>query len=224
MGRDLDFHITEWNIKASNIENNGVKSLGVLVGMVENMVELDVVQGAVWPIVRNTTNVLGGTVNEGIVQTDDQGRVTETLRGAMFDLMSTSLPGMELIQLDLESVENDMELAAYEKDGEFVVYIGNNLEMAETITVDLAGLLPNFNKAHGVKVGYDRETYNGRVYSSALRALTDTRFISIDGERYSLNEHDTCAVLTDYDFISSLIEINLNSFEVMQITANQILA
>ena len=154
MGRDLDFHITEWNIKASNIENNGVKSLGVLVGMVENMVELDVVQGAVWPIVCNTTNVLGGTVNEGIVQTDDQGRVTETLRGAMFDLMSTSLPGMELIQLDLESVENDKELAAYEKDGEFVVYIGNNLEMAETITVDLAGLLPNFNKAHGVKVGY----------------------------------------------------------------------
>ena len=93
-------------------------------------------------------------MNEGIVQTDDQGRVTETLRGAMFDLMSTSLPGMELIQLDLESVENDKELAAYEKDGEFVVYIGNNLEMAETITVDLAGLLPNFNKAHGVKVGY----------------------------------------------------------------------
>ena len=154
MVRDLDLHITEWNIKASNIENNGVKSLGVLVGMVENMVELDVVQGAVWPIVCNTTNVLGGTVNEGIVQTDDQGRVTETLRGAMFDLMSTSLPGMELIQLDLESVENDKELAAYEKDGEFVVYIGNNLEMAETITVDLAGLLPNFNKAHGVKVGY----------------------------------------------------------------------
>ena len=154
MVRDLDLHITEWNIKASNIENNGVKSLGVLVGMVENMVELDVVQGAVWPIVRNTTNVLGGTVNEGIVQTDDQGRVTETLRGAMFDLMSTSLPGMELIQLDLESVENDKELAAYEKDGEFVVYIGNNLEMAETITVYLAGLLPNFNKAHGVKVGY----------------------------------------------------------------------
>tara|TARA_B110000091_G_scaffold206876_1_gene244316 strand:+ start:49 stop:516 length:468 start_codon:yes stop_codon:yes gene_type:complete len=152
--RDLDLHITEWNIKASNIENNGVKSLGVLVGMVENMVELDVVQGAVWPIVHNKTNVLGGTVNEGIVQTDDQGRVTETLRGAMFDLMSTSLPGMELIQLDLESVENDKELAAYEKDGEFVVYIGNNLEMAETITVDLAGLLPNFNKAHGVKVGY----------------------------------------------------------------------
>ena len=154
MVRELDLHITEWNIKASNIENNGVKSLGVIVGMVENMVELDVVQGAVWPIVRNTTNVQGGTVNEGIVQTDDQGRVTETLRGAMFDLMSTSLPGMELIQLDLESVENDKELAAYEKDGEFVVYIGNNLEMAETITVDLAGLLPNFNKAHGVKVGY----------------------------------------------------------------------
>ena len=92
--------------------------------------------------------------------------------------------------------------------------------MPEAITVDLADLLPNFNEAHGVKVGYDRETSNGRIYSSALRAMTDTQSISIDGEIYSLNEHDTCAVLTDYDFTSSLIEITLNPFEVMQITAN----
>lgn len=75
---------------------------------------------------------------------------------------------MELIQLDLESVENDMELAAYEKDDEFVVYIGNNSEAPETIIIDLNDFLPNFNEAQGVKVGYDRATSNGLIYSSAL--------------------------------------------------------
>ncbi|MDC1319973.1 hypothetical protein N8Y41_00460 [bacterium] len=219
LDRDLDLHITEWNIKASNIENNGVKSMGVLVEMVENMVELDVVQGAVWPIVHNTANDLGGPLGAGTIETDDEGRVVHTVRGAMFDLMSKSLPGMELIQLDLESVENDMELAAYEKDDEFVVYIGNNSEAPETIIIDLNDLLPNFNEAQGVKVGYDRATSNGLIYSSALQAVIETQSVSIDGENYHLNEHGTGAVLTDYNFDSSLIEINLNPYEVMQITA-----
>jgi len=145
--------------------------------------------------------------------------VVHTVRGAMFDLMSKSLPGMELIQLDLESVENDMELAAFEKDDEFVVYIGNNSETPETIIIDLNDLLPKFNEAQGVKVGYDQATSNGLIYSSALQSVTETQSVSIDGENYHLNEHDTCAVLTDYNFDSSLIEINLNPYEVMQITA-----
>jgi len=49
--------------------------------------------------------------------------------------------------------------------------------------------------------------------------VTETQSVSIDGENYHLNEHDTGAVLTDYNFDSSLIEINLNPYEVMQITA-----
>ena len=53
--------------------NNGVKSMGVLVEMVENMVELDVVQGAVWPIVHYTANDLGGPLGAGTIETDDEG-------------------------------------------------------------------------------------------------------------------------------------------------------
>jgi hypothetical protein len=217
--QDLDLHITEWNLKASNLENNGVKSVSVLVEMVENMVELDVEVGAVWPIVHNTPNDLGGSSADGIVQTDEDGRVTHTVRGAIFDLMSNSLPGAELIRLDLESVHNDMEIAAYEKDGEFTIYIGNLSEMPENTVIDLTELLPNFDSANVVKIGYDRETSNGQLYSSALRGMTLADTVTIDDEPYRLNEHDTCAVLTDYDFSSPIFDVNLNPFEVLQITA-----
>jgi hypothetical protein len=217
--QDLDLHITEWNLKASNLENNGVKSVSVLVEMVENMVELDVDAGAVWPIVHNTPNDLGGSSADGIVQTDEDGRVTHTVRGAIFDLMSNSLPGAELIRLDLESVHNDMEIAAYEKDGEFTIYIGNLSEMPENTVIDLTELLPNFDSANVVKIGYDRETSNGQLYSSALRGMTLADTVTIDDEPYRLNEHDTCAVLTDYDFSSPIFDVNLNPFEVLQITA-----
>jgi len=46
--------------------------------MVENMVELGVDKGAVWTLVHNTTNDLGGP-DDGIVETDDKNRVIETV-------------------------------------------------------------------------------------------------------------------------------------------------
>ena len=53
--------------------------MGVLVEMVENMVEMDVVQGAVWPIIHNTANDLGGPLGAGTIETDDEGRVVHTV-------------------------------------------------------------------------------------------------------------------------------------------------
>lgn len=216
--QDLDLHITEWNIKASNEETYGMKGVGVMVEMVENMVELGVDKGSVWPLVHNTTNDLGGS-DDGVVETDDEDRVVETVRGAIFDLMSDALPGMERIILDLESVDDNMELAAYEKGGEFVFYIANNSNAAESIEVDLNELLPDFDSATAVKVGYDKETSDGRLYSMSQRSMVQAETVRLEGENYYLNEHDTGATLTDYAYSSALFNVDLNPFEVIQITA-----
>lgn len=216
--QDLDFHVTEWNVKASNEETYGMKGVGVMVEMVENMVELGVDKGAVWTLVHNTTNDLGGP-DDGVVETDDENRVVETVRGAIFDLMSDALPGMELVKLDLESVDDNMELAAFEKSGEFVLYLANNSDTAETFEVDLSELLPNFDSATAVKVGYDKETSDGRLYSMAQRSMVNAEAVVIDGENYYLNEHDTGATLTDYAYSSASFNVALNPFEVIQITA-----
>lgn len=216
--QELDLHITEWNVKASNEETYGMKSVGVLVEMVENMVELGVDGASVWTLVHNTTNDLGGS-NDGIVETDEENRVTETVRGAIFDLMSETLPGMELIRLDLESVDNNMELSAYEKDGEFALYFGNNSDTAESFTVDLRDLIPNFSTTSGVQVGYDKDTANGQHYSTSQRSMVASETVTVDGEVYYLNEHDTGATLTDHAYSSALINVTLNPFEVIQIIA-----
>ena len=112
LSQDLDFHITEWNLKTENCTCNGLRSMAIHVEMVENMVELGVDSDQVWPIIHNTTNDLGGSADDGVIKNDAQGQVVETVRGPIFDLMSEALPGKDLIKLDIESVENGMEIAA----------------------------------------------------------------------------------------------------------------
>ncbi len=126
---------------------------------------------------------------------------------------------MERIILDLESVDDNMELAAYEKGGEFVFYIANNSNAAESIEVDLNELLPDFDSATAVKVGYDKGTSDGRLYSMSQRSMVQAETVRLEGENYYLNEHDTGATLTDYAYSSALFNVDLNPFEVIQITA-----
>ena len=216
--QDLDFHITEWNLKMGNCTCNGLRSMAIHVEMVENMIELGVDSAQVWPIVHNTTNDLGGPDDDGVVETDAQGRVVETVRGAIFDLMSEALPGTELIKLDIESVENGMEIAAYERDGEFVFYFGSNTTAQENFTVDLREIIPGFSSAEGVQIGYDRATSDGQIWDPS-EGRVDALSVQIDGETYYLNEHDTRAQLTDFVYRSPVINVSLNPYEVIQITA-----
>jgi len=216
---ELDFHITEWNIRMSDDDCNGLQGVGVLIEMVENMVELGVDSAAVWPITHNTTNDLGGPAHDGEVRTDDQGRVIHTVRGAIFDLMSHSLPGMERIELDLETVDDDFEIAAYEHDGRFTFYISNNSLTVQDIAIDLRALLPAFEGAFGVQIGYDTATSDGRIYSPQNGSMIDANAVSVGGDDHYINEHDTGAVLTDHTFDTPVFNVTLSPFEVIEITA-----
>jgi len=112
-----------------------------------------------------------------------------------------------------------MEVAAYEKAGEFVFYLANNSDAAESFDVDLSELLPNFEAATSVTVGYDKETSDGRLYSMAQRSMVDAESVIVDGENYYLNEHDVGATLTDSAYSSAVFNVTLNPYEVIQITA-----
>lgn len=217
--QELDFHITEWNLRTSTDDTNGMQGVGILVEMVENMVELGVDSANVWPIVHNSTVDLGEPADSGEVRTDDDGRVIHTVRGAVFDLMSHGLPGMELINLDLETVNDDFEIAAYEQDGQFTFYILNNSMTPQDIPVDLTEILPDFQGATGVQVGYDSETSDGRIYSPTERSMIDAQAVMIEGQPYYINEHDTGAVLTDHIFNMPEFNVTLNPFEIIEIKA-----
>lgn len=217
--QDLDFHITEWNLRTSMDDTNGMQGTGILVEMVENMVELGVDSACVWPAVHNSTVDLGGPADGEDIKTDDEGRVIQTVRGAVFDLMSNSLPGMELINLDLTTVDDDFEVSAYEQDGQFTFYIWNTALTPQVIPVDLTEILPEFEGATGVQVGYDPETSDGRIYSPTEGRTIDAESVLVDGEPYYINEHDTEAVLTDHIFTAPEFDISLNPFEIIEIKA-----
>ena len=140
------------------------------------------------------------------------------MRGTIFDLMSEALAGTELIKLDIESVENGMEIAAYESDGDFVFYFGSNSTAQENFTVDLREIIPDFSSAEGVQIGYDRATSDGQIWGPN-KGRFDALSVQIDGETYYLNEHDTRAELTDFVYRSPVINVSLNPYEVIQITA-----
>ncbi|MDA7425534.1 hypothetical protein [Thalassococcus lentus] len=215
--QDLDFYVTEWNLRMGNCPCNGLRSTSILTEMVENMVEMGVDGAYVWPVVHNTSNDLGGPADDGEVRTDDQGRVVETLRGAIFDLMSDVLPGKELIRVDIDGVDNGMEIAAYEGDGEYVFYIGSNSTEPVNFTVDLTDIIEDFVSAQGVVIGYDRETSNGRHYVPGM-GWQNAESVMVDGEPYYLNEHDVGATLTDYSYNSPVFNVELDPYEMVQIT------
>lgn len=110
--QDLDFYITEWNLKAGNCACNGMPVLSIYVEMVENMVELGVDVAHIWPMAHNTTNDIGGPADDNGVDTDEEGRVIETLRGAIFDIMSETLPDKELIYVEVPGMPEGFTVAA----------------------------------------------------------------------------------------------------------------
>jgi hypothetical protein len=215
LGEDLDLYITEWNVKSADGERTGIQSMAILIEMVENMVEMDTETAHVWPINHNTTNDLGGGYTDGEVLTDDRGRVIETVRGAVFDLMSEALPGKELIRLDLEDVPDEFEIAAYEGDGEIVLYLGSQSLEPVNIAFDLRDIAPDFQSASAVRVGYDPATANGQSYVPG-ESIQPDRSVEIDGEPYYLTEHDVQALLTDFTFDSADIEVTLLPYQVLQ--------
>ncbi|MCM2561288.1 hypothetical protein M8756_00450 [Lutimaribacter sp. EGI FJ00015] len=215
--RELDLYITEWNVKTTNTTCNGLRSLPIMTELVENMVEMDVDVGHVWPINHNTINDIGGSFDDPEIVTDDQGRVIENVRGAMFDLMSTNLPGKELVEIETDDLPDSTDLVAFEGDGELIIYIRSYVFDKNDFTLDVSDLVADFQSATGVQVGYDPDTSDGMAYVPG-EGVQPSASIEIDGEPYYLTEHDTQAELTDYTYDDPRIDISLRPFEVLQLT------
>ena len=215
--KELDLHITEWNIKTSNTAETGMKAASTMLEQFENMIEQGVDHADAWAVMHNTSTDLAGD-RDGEVQVDDQGRVTSSINGATFDLMSTALPGKELLELDIPGDDGSIEINAYADQDETVVYLSSRSLEVETIEIDLRELVGgDVEGATGVKIGIDQSTSNGWHWVSG-EGRVDADFVEINGEKYYYNEHDVGAELTDYAYDSSVITVTLKPYEVLQVT------
>ncbi len=214
--KELNLHITEWNIRTTNVEQNGIRAAGILPEMMEYMVSWGTDAAHGWPVVHNTTSHLAGTRTDMPVL-DENGWVVNSVRGAVYDLMSEELVGTELLETAFSNEDGRMEIQAYRDDGKVVVQVSSRTDEAVDLDLDLTSLVSGFESAYGHQVGYDRSQgssdgvyrYQGEVYAA------EQTFI--DGAPYYFNEFDTRATVTELEVNRSTLTLSLNPYEMAQL-------
>ncbi len=214
--QELDFYITEWNLKSGNCSCNGMPVLSIYVEMVENMVELGVDVAHIWPMAHNTTNDIGGPADDSVVDTDEDGRVIETLRGAIFDIMSDTLPGKELIYVEVPGMPEGFTVAAFEGDGEHVFFVTNATMGALDVTIDLSEIVPDLTLIDTTQISYDPDSSDGLRFEPG-EGIVPATSVDINGTDYFINEHDVRAQLTDETYSTPTFDAALLPFEMLVI-------
>lgn len=215
--KELDVHITEWNLRTTNIAQNGMISASVLQEQVQYMANLGVDSASIWATQHNTTTDLVGAA-EDVPILDDEGRLVSTIRGALFDLMTTSLIGTQAVQTTLSDETAKVEINAYQSDNRVVFYVASRSLDSMDLDIDFSLMVDEFDSVVGTQIGIDHgpESSDGRMHSPGVGQI-DANHVIVDGERYYYDEHDVMATLTDFTYDSTDISVSLKPYEIIEI-------
>ena len=216
LGRELDLHITEWNVKTKAEAQHGMVAGSSLVKQFENMIELGVDGAHVWALDYHSRTALTLDTDNG-VRLDGQGRLTNSAQGAVFDLMSEALVGKELVSASFENGVPGISVSSYASTQEIVFYItSRNLEQT-ALTLDLSDKLPGGGPVSAVQISMDPASSNGLQWEKGVAASS----VTIGGKPYFYNEHDVDVILTDMLFADTgKIDLVLNPFDVVELTVS----
>ncbi|MBO9479277.1 type I secretion protein [Shimia sp. R11_0] len=213
--KELDLHITEWNIRTTNLDQNGIRAAGILPEMMEYMVSWGTDAAHGWPVVHNTTSHLAGTRADMPILNED-GWVVNSVRGAVFDVMSSELVGTELMETEFSNDDGRMEVQVYQSDDKIVVQVASRTDELVELDLDITALVDGFDSAKGVVVGYDRSASSSDGVYQKGGELFQAEQTIINGEPYYFNEHDTRATVTNIDVNSGDLTLRLNPYEMTQ--------
>lgn len=221
-GRDFDFAVTEWNVKTTNVEQHGLKGGSALLQHTENLLRLGVDDMHVWSPQHNTKTDLAGS--DEVLIDDDTGYVKNTVIGAVFDTMSTALPGKTLLDLDIAGAATKITTHAFADGQELTVYIASRSEDVEELAFDVADAFDGAVLERALLIGYDPdpESSDGLHFSQGSSSFVEVDYLMVDGERYFYNEHDANAALDllDTSGLASGDEFafRLRPYEIVQLT------
>ncbi len=218
LGEDITFAITEWNVRVANLDNLGMKAASSLLAHFTHMVDLGADEAYVWPPHLNTAADLAGS---GEVLTDPAtGVVVNSVGGAIFDLMSTQLPGLELVPASW-SFGYEMFHTIFANDDRVVVYVASRSDEVESISFSLGDWFGDTALVSATQVGYDRESSDGRHYNYETDVWDQSQSLIVNGEVYYVNEHDVRATVTELsvvpDQFNTPFEVTLLPYEVVQL-------
>ena len=212
--KELDLHITEWNVKTSATSQHGMVAGSTILEQFENMISMGVDAAHIWALDLHTRTVLTLDTDQG-VRLDDAGRVTNSIQGALFELMSDALVGKELLNAQFTNATGGIEINSYGDADETVFYVSSRSFDVQDISLDLSGFVPVGHSVSAVHIVMDETTSNGRQWETGEKAQS----VLVDGSPYYYNEHDVDVRLLDLTFSDpGDIDLVLKPFEVVQIT------
>lgn len=216
--RDLDLYLTEWNIKTSNLYQAGLRYTGAFSEQVEYAVRLGADQAYIWAVQHNTTTDLAGAAGDTPLL-DDEGRLVSTIRGATYDLMRDTLPGMENLDLDYSGSDGEIEINGYQSEDKVVFYVASRVPYLSEIDLDLSAIVPDFASADAVRISIDlTDNSSDGVHFEQGKGKVEADYAVIGGERFYYGEHDVRARLTDYELTTNTPSFTLKPYEMTQIT------
>lgn len=216
---ELSLNITEWNINNGNLYNLGMRAASTLIAQFQFMIELGVDTAYVWPPRHNTTNDLAGS-NVTIVDPETD-IVVNTVGGAIFDMMSSRLVGMEALATGFSGENSSVQSYVYSDDSTFVVYVTSRSENIEDVSFSLGNFGHGASLSSATLVGYDPATADGRHWNPMEQGWTAPNSTIINGEVYYFNEHDAQAQITQLDVLNGnpfgVFNFTLNPYEVIEL-------
>lgn len=105
LGRDFDFHISEWNVQRNGLNNRGLEHASMLVEMLYEMSTHGVQSAQAWPLFAQ------GTESTALYIDGDVNRIS--FAGHSFAMMSESLVGLTPF-LDFETADGVLDIHGFE--------------------------------------------------------------------------------------------------------------
>ena len=220
LGADLTLNITEWNIRTTNYDQLGMRAASTLVAQFSYLLELDVDEAYVWPPQHNTSSDLAGG-NE-VIRDPATGIVINSVGGAAFDMMSSSLVGLEYRPSSVTADSSDITHTVYANDERAVVYLASRSNNVEEVAFSLGTILGSSKLTSATLVGYDKSTSDGLYFNYTTDDWATADYVWVDGEKYFYNEHDVRAQITQLDVQTdhndTFFDVTLRPYEVVELT------
>lgn len=157
--QEIEIQITEWNVRADNYHETGLKAAGVIQEQFQSMLEMGVDGADFWALRHNTSNSIAGDHR-------DESSVSLTPSGIMYKYMSESLGGdndATMSTLDIAGYDNSaVEINVYESDYKTVIYVTSRSDtFGQETSIDISNITNGAKSWTGRKVGIDPDSSNG---------------------------------------------------------------
>ncbi|EEE35628.1 hypothetical protein RKLH11_3228 [Rhodobacteraceae bacterium KLH11] len=139
--RDLDYHITEWNVQNKRMDQQGLKAASVILKQFENMLEVGVDAADVWSIRnKNYNSLAGGTLEENPIYPTPPGQVFMWMGESLFD---ENGEGLSLVDLyGIPKKNRPIEFNTYTGAEKTVLYASSRTnDFGVTVDLDLTNLV-----------------------------------------------------------------------------------